>query len=136
MTVDGSISGGRLTILYVLTARCGANHTIAATFTSISGSPIVSTGSATSVTRSSATLNGTINPNGLSTTYVFQWGRTASYGNNTTVKSAGSGTSNVSASASITGLRFNTVYHYRIVATNAAGTTYGADMTFKTNKLW
>jgi hypothetical protein len=38
----------------------------------------------------------------------------------------------VTESASLTGLRSGTVYHYRIEATNAAGTTFGADKTFTT----
>jgi hypothetical protein len=40
----------------------------------ISGSPTAVTGSATSLTSDSATLNGTVNPNGASTTVVFEWG--------------------------------------------------------------
>ena len=83
------------------------------------------------MTFSSATLNGTVNPNGLLTTYVFQWGRTTAYGSATTATSAGSGTGQVAASARITGLRYYTVYHYRLVATNSAGTTYGADQSFR-----
>jgi hypothetical protein len=133
VTVDGVSQGAIASYTFT---NVTASHTIAATFTAISGSPIVSTNSANSLTRSSAILNGTVKPNGLSTTYIFQWGRTTIYGNTTIVNSAGSGTSNVSASAKITGLRFNTAYHYRIVATNSAGTTYGSDMTFKTNNVW
>ena len=94
--------------------------------------PVVTTGSATSVTLNSATLNGNITPNGLSTTYVFQWGRTTTYGYSTAVSST-SGTGSVAASARITGLRSYTSYHYRLVATNSAGTSYGGDQSFITN---
>jgi len=94
--------------------------------------PKVSTGSATSVTSTSATLNGTVNPNGASTTYYFQYGTTTSYGSNTSSTSAGSGSSGVSASASVSGLSSNTTYHYRLVASNSAGTSYGGDRTFTT----
>ena len=86
--------------------------------------PAAATSAATSVTSSSATLNGTANPNGLATTAYFQWGTTTSYGHNTASQSIGSGTSALSVSAGITGLTASTTYHYRIVAANSAGTTY------------
>ena len=97
--------------------------------------PTVTTGSATSVTSSTATLNGAVNPNGASATYYFQYGTTDSYGSTTSNTSAGSGTSAVSASASLTGLSSNTAYHFRLVATNSAGTTNGTDQTFTTSSL-
>ena len=95
--------------------------------------PTVTTGSATSVTSSSATLNGTVNPNGSSTTYYFQYGTSTSYGSSTTSTSAGSGTSDVSVDASISGRSSNTTYHYRLIATNSAGTSYGDDQSFTTD---
>ena len=94
--------------------------------------PTVTTNPATSVTSDSATLNGTVNPNGASTTYYFEYGTTESYGSHTVTKSAGSGTGNTSVSATITGLNHNTTYHYRIVAANSGGTSYGSDRTFYT----
>ena len=94
--------------------------------------PTATTNPASSVTSNSATLNGTVNPNGASTTYYFQYGPTVSYGTNTTSTSAGSGSSGVSANASISGLACSTTYHYGLVATNSVGTTYGSDQTFTT----
>ncbi|MBI4768084.1 MAG: FG-GAP repeat protein [Deltaproteobacteria bacterium] len=135
VTVDG-VSRGAITSYSFSSVT--ANHTIAASFTPISSppavikSPVVSTGLATSVTLSSVTLNGTVNPNGLSTTYIFQWGRTTSYGNTTAVQSAGSGTINTAVTANLTGLTADRTYHYRLVATNSAGTSYGTDGTFTT----
>jgi len=58
-------------------------------------------------------MNGTVNPNGLATTYYFQWGTTTSYGNNTTTTSAGSGSANVNVSANLAGLTGGTTYHFR-----------------------
>jgi len=95
-----------------------------------SGAPSVTTGPATKVTEHLATLQGTVNPNGLSTTYYFQWGSTTSYGNTTSSQSAGSGWDNVAVSADITGLTLHANYHFRLVATNSLGTTYGSDMSF------
>jgi hypothetical protein len=55
-------------------------------------SPTVVTSTATHVGQTSAVLNGTVNPNGSSTTYFFQWGLTTAYGVNGKAHSAGSGT--------------------------------------------
>lgn len=95
--------------------------------------PTVTTGSATSVTSNSATLNGTVNPDGASTTYYFEYGTTESYGSHTVTKSAGSGTGNTSVRANVAVLSPNTAYHYRIVAANSTGTSYGSDRTFHTS---
>jgi len=93
---------------------------------------ITTTEPATLVTSNSAMLNGTVNPNGDSTTYYFEYGTTTSYGTTTTSTSAGSGTSAVSVNADISSLNPKTTYHYRVVATNSVGTTYGADQSFTT----
>ena len=107
------------------------------TFTTTSGPPVtaptVTTGSASTVTSTSVAVNGTVNPNGSTTTYYFEYGTTTSYGETTSSTSAGSGTSDVSANAIITGLAPETTYHYRIVATNSSGTSHGADETFVTS---
>jgi hypothetical protein len=80
----------------------------------------------------SATLNGTVNPENLSTTYSFEYGTTTAYGHSTATVSAGSGNTPQSVSAAVFGLRPSTVYHYRLVATNSVGTSMGVDRTFKT----
>jgi hypothetical protein len=95
--------------------------------------PTVISGSATSVTLDSATLNSTVNPNGLDTSCYFEYGTTISYGSATATQMLGSGTSNISVSEDITGLDANTTHHYRLVATNSAGTTYGTDESFLTS---
>ena len=60
--------------------------------------PSVSTGSATLVQASTATLNGSINPQGQSTTYFFEYGHTRSYGYQTVVAGAGAGNQTVHVS--------------------------------------
>jgi hypothetical protein len=95
-------------------------------------SPSVTTGGAGSVTRSSAVLNATINPQGQRTVYVFQYGLTTGYGAQTATKSAGSGTTAVGVKTGVSKLTSGTVYHYRVVATNAQGTSTGKDRQFKT----
>lgn len=85
---------------------------------------------ATGISATLATLNGTVNPNGLSTNVTFQWGTTIAYGNTTASQPAGSGTSSVPISQALTGFTQGQTYHYRIVATSSAGTTFGADQTW------
>ncbi|MBI4768083.1 MAG: S8 family serine peptidase [Deltaproteobacteria bacterium] len=97
---------------------------------SLSGPPIVSTGAGTNLTATSVTLNGTVNANNLSTTVTFQYGLTTSYGTTITAdQSPVTGSSDTPVSKGLTGLSPNTTYHYRVVATSSAGTSYGSDMT-------
>ena len=65
--------------------------------------------------------------------YYFEYGATTSYGSQTTEKDGGSGTEEVSVSADLTGLSEGTSYHFRLVASNTAGTNYGDDATFTTS---
>lgn len=94
--------------------------------------PTAATLAATNITISSATLNGTVNPNGLTTIAWFQWGPTASYGNATPGTSLGTETTNLPFSDSLSGLTPGTSWHFRLVATNSAGTSYGDDVSFRT----
>jgi hypothetical protein len=98
-------------------------------------SPTVVTGSVTSQTGSSATLNATVNPDGeMVTDCHFEYGTTTSYGTNVPCTSLpGAGGTPVAVSAPIGGLS-HTIYHYRIVATNALGTGEGADRRFTTEE--
>lgn len=97
------------------------------------GPPSATTGAASSVTQTSATVSGTVDPQGMATTYRFEYGTSSSYGLLTAEVDAGSGTGAVDASANLTGLTNDTTYHYRLVATNAAGVTRGSDRTLKTD---
>jgi 6-phosphogluconolactonase len=96
--------------------------------------PIVVTGSASGVGQSSATVSGSVNPNGQATTYHFDYGTTTAYGEQAPAPdaSAGSGSSAQPRSANLTGLSSNTTYHFRIVAMNSVGTGEGLDQTLKT----
>ncbi len=95
-------------------------------------SPAVETLPAAPVGETTATLNGKVNPNGLETKYFFEYGTTTSYGSKTAEVSAGSGSSPLEKAQSISGLKVNTTYHYRIVASNSSGTSQGGDLTLKT----
>jgi hypothetical protein len=99
----------------------------------ILGAPTADTWTATNVAQNSATLNGTVNPNGQASTASFQWGTTTAYGATTASQPpVGSGATNVNVFANLTGLSASTTYHYRVVATNSGGTTTGLDAAFTT----
>ncbi|NVN92199.1 MAG: RHS repeat protein [Desulfuromonadales bacterium] len=98
--------------------------------------PTVTTGSASGVSGSGATLNATVTANNLETTVTFEYGLTTAYG--TTVSASQNpvtGNLATPVSRSITGLTppFGTPYHYRAVAVNSKGTTYGGDKTLATS---
>ena len=103
------------------------------TFTTLQLPPAATTNAATSITINSATLNGTVNANNVSTTATFEYGLTASYGStaNATPLTV-TGNSNTAVSAGLTVLTSGTLYHFRVKAVSAAGTTYGNDLTFTT----
>ncbi len=94
--------------------------------------PALLTGTASAVTGTSATLSGQVSPRGADTHYHFDYGTSTAYGASTASVDAGSGSSLLSGSASLTRLTGNTTYHFRIVATNAYGTRYGLDNVLST----
>jgi DNA-binding beta-propeller fold protein YncE len=94
--------------------------------------PVVTTNPASGVTGSAATMSGSINPGGAATTYVFEYGTTLAFGAITTPSSVGAGASPMAASASLSGLTDGATYFYRLVATNAVGTSFGPVGSFKT----
>jgi hypothetical protein len=95
--------------------------------------PVATTKAASGVTVYGATLNGMVNAKNASTNVSFQYGLTTAYGKSVAaIPGTVSGTTNISVSKAITALLPNTTYHYRVVAVNGAGKTYGPDQTFKT----
>ena len=96
--------------------------------------PGVQTLAASEVTSSSATLNAKVNPKGTQVSEcVIEYGTTTSYGLSMPCSpSPGSGSTGVYVSAEVTSLTPDKTYHFRVVASNASGTTKGLDHTFKT----
>lgn len=103
------------------------------TFTTLSatGAPVVITNPATLIASSSAMLTGSVDPHGLATNIYFQFGTTTSYGL-TTPSQSRIGNTYLNITANISSLTPGTVYHFRMVATNSAGTTFAGDRTFST----
>ncbi len=80
-------------------------------------------------------LRGNVFPNGQATTWYFEYGPTAAYGQRTATLNAGDGLDPVSAERAISALVPETLYHFRLVATNATGTSATTDVTLETPAL-
>lgn len=128
-TVSGLRAGTTYHYRVVATSSAGTTHGSDGIF-STSSAPAVTTGAASSIGATSATLNGTVDPNGRNTSWYFEYGTSTSYGTKTPAHGAGSGSASVSVAAPIGGLKTGRKYHFRLVATNDAGTKRGADRSF------
>ena len=113
--------------------RAGA-YTLSLSSTFIDAPPIVTTGAATSVSSGSATLNGSVNPNGFLTAAWFEIGTSASLASfeSTPAQLLSSGTTSQDVNYIQSNLASNAEYFYRIVAQNIAGVTRGSVKPFTT----
>lgn len=95
--------------------------------------PSVSTIAASDITLNKASLNGVVNANYVNTKVLVEYGESAAYGSTITPTPFDfAGTSPISVSAQLTGLIPESTYHYRVVATNSGGISYGEDIVFTT----
>ncbi|MCX6874729.1 MAG: immunoglobulin domain-containing protein [Verrucomicrobia bacterium] len=118
---------------YTVVVSNGAGSATSTAATLALEPPLVTTDSASGITTTTATLNGTVNPNGLATSARFEYGPTSAYGSKLRVTLApDSGLVTQMVSLSLSGLLPGTTYHYRLTATSDIGTTLGADLTFST----
>jgi uncharacterized protein (TIGR02145 family) len=102
-------------------------------FKTLGDKPSTTTLDASNIRSSTATLNSTINANYLSTSVIFEYGPTTSYGSSSIpVQSPVNGNSDIVLSSDLTGLTPGTVYHFRVRAENQLGSSYGNDKTFTT----
>ncbi len=122
---------GRLTAA-VLLAAIAALAIFAVPAAYAGEAPTATTVAATEVTIPTVRLNATVNPHGSATTYKFEYGTSEAYGSSVpaSAESIGSGTTAVAVSQLIGKIEAKTVYHFRVVASNAFGTGYGKDETF------
>ncbi len=92
------------------------------------------TGAASGVGQTTATVSGSVNPEGARAGVSFQFGTTTAYGQTTAVQTTGPGNAADAFSAALSGLPAGTTIHYRAVATSDFGTQVGADQTLRTQK--
>jgi hypothetical protein len=128
----------------VATNATGTTNGTVQSFTT-QGAPLVTTGEAQNITRTTATFSGTVNPVGVETTYYFEYISEAGYQaaeGTANPYAAGETTTPISAGSSYatqavgpipgSGLLPGKTYHYALVASNTVGVTIGHDETFKT----
>jgi hypothetical protein len=96
--------------------------------------PTVTTGGASEVAQTTATLHASVDPNGREITQCrFEYGEKSVFEASVPCTiSPGSGVEAVNVEAPITGLSALTSYRFRIVASNSAGTSRGETVTFAT----
>jgi sugar lactone lactonase YvrE len=114
----------------------GTNYGVTREFTTPTAVEGLSTGPVANLQPTSASLTGSLSPNGFDAHYYFQWGTTTSYGSTSPEPpgtDAGEGAGAVAAITGLTGLAPNTTYHYRLLGTNSFGTTFGEDQKFTTS---
>ena len=99
--------------------------------------PEATTGAATAITITGATVSASINPEGSATTYHFDYGTDLSYGSQAPTPDAtvGSDSTAHTVSQTLINLTPNTTYHYRVAATTGTTTVYSPDETFTTAAL-
>jgi phosphodiesterase/alkaline phosphatase D-like protein len=131
--LKGLTTGATYHYRVVATNAAGTGRGADATFTTHSA-PAVVTGAAGALGPTSATVGGTVDPNGSSTGWWVEYGTSTSYGSRTDTQSAGAGASPVGVSVRLTGLRAGVTYHFRLVASNGIGTTRGGDKPFRTDR--
>ena len=98
--------------------------------------PVVVSESFTSVGSTSVDLHAELNPEGLASSYVFEYGTSDEpYEAATATAAFGTGGTPVGVTAQVENLRPETVYHFRVVATNQEGSTPGEDQVLTTFPL-
>jgi hypothetical protein len=135
--VSSPVSGLIPTATYTFCLRAlnGAGEAVVGppeTFATPARAPTITGEAVSDVGSVSARLSAQITPEGSSTTYHFEYGTSATYGSATPSASVGSGTEGVNVIGELGELQPDTVYHFRVVATNAKGETDGPDATFTT----
>lgn len=96
--------------------------------------PVISAESEDNITAAEADIEATVNPGGSATSVIIEYGLTTTYGKTVEADESplAAGTSGTTASVTLEELTPETIYHYRIVATNSLGTTTGTDQSFET----
>ncbi len=131
---DGELEPGT-TYHFRVRARNGGGTSTAkeVKFTTLPAVSGVATEAATNVTKESAELHGSFTGDGVDTSYYFEYGASTTYGKATALVDAGTTVGPIMADpAQLTELVSGKTYHFRFVAENSYGKTYGEDHTFTT----
>jgi hypothetical protein len=94
--------------------------------------PAVTTGAASAISMTAATIAGSVDPEDLTTTWHVNYGPTTAYGSRSASQTLLPGTAAQVVSSALSGLAPGTTYHYQLVAVNGRGPSAGADGTFTT----
>jgi uncharacterized protein (TIGR02145 family) len=115
------------------TNNAGTGYGKVLSFATLGSKPLTSVLSASNITRTTATLNGSVNPNSLETKVTFEYGLDTDYGQSVSIfEKSVNGNLNYIVGADITGLNPGREYHFRIKAENLLGVVYSQDMSFAT----
>jgi len=107
------------------TNEAGTGYGQTVTFKTSGDKPYSVSTDATNIMTKSATLNGNVNPNFLSTVITFEYGITTGYGNSiSSAETLNADNTNLAVHADISGLLPGTIYHFRLKAENSLGITY------------
>ena len=132
-SITGLDAGTTYHVRAYATNTVGTAYGADLSFSTLGQAPSGVTQTATNITFSGATLNGTVNPNYLSATVTFEYGTTTNYGSTASAsQNPITGNTMVNVSAEISGLLSSTTYHYRVKTVNSIGTTYSEDKTLTT----
>jgi phosphodiesterase/alkaline phosphatase D-like protein len=136
-TVTGLEPNTTYYVQVLATNATGTTSGSVLSFRTSSVGPQVSTAPASSLTGSSAVLNGSVNPENSSTTYSSTYSPNAGMTGASTTgsQSAGSGSTSQPVSQTVTGLEPNTTYYVQVLATNGTGTTNGSVLSFRTSSI-
>jgi phosphodiesterase/alkaline phosphatase D-like protein len=114
----------------------GATMTLITSGPASSGNPSAATNSASKISTSAATLSGKVSPNGVDTTYWFEYSKDSLLGSVVgTATPNGSLLASISTSivtADLSGLSRHTKYFFRLVAKNQYATVRGEQLSFTT----
>lgn len=121
---------------FVCENSLGKSEGVNRPFVTLASPPIIYSESTEAVSRQRAVLVADINPANDETAYFFEYGLTSEYGYKTPANQLPSfEAGHVLAKAPATELETNTLYHFRVVSQNSAGTVYGEDQTFTSGHL-
>jgi hypothetical protein len=118
--------------------RTTANETTltsaTSTFTTAAAAPTVTTVAAGNVANTSATLNATVDPNGISTVVGFQYSTDSGLAGATYIEYGTiSADGDTSTPVNISSLTVSTTYYYRARGVYAGGTVFGSILSFSTS---